>query len=363
MRLLALLTLAALPLVGASWNEDEIARWVETTGGSIARNADGRIVDVDLSSQWISDDDLALLGRLEHLENLNLAYTWITDQGMEHLKDLENVSELSLYYCDYITDAAVIPLKGWKKLEVLDLEGADVTSVAFEHIAHLESLRVLRVGHSRVEDEGFENLAPLEQLEEISFGGNKMSGRALPLLKMLPSLRRVNLGGLQRTDSGLWGVALSDYNLDNLAELTDLTVLDMHDTKIGDRGLERLLGLKNLERLDLSGTLVGDLGLPLISKFGELKTVRLWRAENVDDRSMPSIAALPGLETLDLAQTSVTDEGLATLLEAPALKRLYLASTDVTKQAAERFREQRPDVFVSWTPKPPPVEREEDVAP
>lgn len=352
MRVLLAALLFALALPAAELGEADVARWAESAGGSVERDDQGRVVAVDLASAWISDDDLELVARLEHVERINLAYTWISDLGMERLKPLENVRELSLYYCDYITDGGVIPLKGWSKLEVLNLEGTDVTSRSFEHIANLENLRVLHVGHSRVEDEGFENLAPLAKLEEIGFGGNKMSGRALPLLKMLPSLRRVVIGGRQRTDSGLWGVDLSDFNLDRIAELTELEELDLHDSKIGDRGLTRLEGLVNLRRLDLSGTEAGASGAAALEKFRELEALRLWRCEQAGDAVAETVLELPKLETLDLAQSGLTDAGLAKLGEAPALRKLYVGETKVTREAVARFRKAHPGVEVSWNEPP-----------
>ena len=62
----------------------------------------------------------------------------------------------------------------------------------------------------------------LDQLEKLEFGGNKMSGVALPLLKRPPSLRELNVSGWQRTDSGLWGVAITDFNIDNIVQLEQL---------------------------------------------------------------------------------------------------------------------------------------------
>ena len=353
----------AFALPAAELAEPDIARWVESAGGSIERNDQGQIVAVDLASAWISDDDLELIASLEHVERIDLSYTWISDLGMERLKPLRNVRELSLYYCDYITDGGVIPLKGWSNLEVLNLEGTDVTSRSFEHIANLENLRVLHVGHSRVEDEGFENLAPLTKLEEFGFGGNKMSGRALPLLKMLPSLRRVVIGGLQRTDSGLWGVDLTDFNLDRIAELTELEELDLHDAKIGDRGLARLEGLQNLRRLNLSGSDVGEKGALSLAKFRQLEALRLWRCKQAGDSLVETLRKLPRLTTLDLAESGLTDEGLDQLGELPALRKLYVGETAVTRAAVERFRQAHPNIEVSWSEPAYDIERDKNVAP
>ena len=359
------LCLAFVVLLGsyAHAASNDLAGWVASVNGELERSESGDIVAVDLTSAWVSDDDLDLLAATPTLERINLSHTWITDLGLERLRALENVRELNLFYCDYLTDAAVLPLKGWKNLEVLNLEGTDVTSRSFEHLANITSLKSLRVGFSRVEDAGFENLGPLTLLEEFGFGGNKMSGRALPLLKMLPSLRKVDLGGLQRTDSGLWGMALSDFNVDGLAELAQLEVLALHDTDVGDAGLRELTGLTQLKEIDLSGTKVSPKGLESLAGMSRLKKLRLWRAERVDDQVAKALLKLKALEIADLAETGIGDSGLLELSSSASLRQVLVGGSEVTPDGVTHFRRQNPNCEITWWPKPADVERYQNIAP
>ena len=201
----------------------------------------------------MTDADLAKVARLPHLQSINLAYTRITDQGLEHLAPLEHVKVLKLYYAESVTDEGIAHLKHWKNLEHLDLRGTKVTSTLFEHIARMTSLRFLDVGYSRVNDDSFELLENLDQLEHLAFGGNKMSGTALPSLKLLPALKELSVSGHQRTDSGLWSVAVTDFNIGHIAQLPRLEVLDLGETNVSDRGIAELARLKNLHTLDLQG--------------------------------------------------------------------------------------------------------------
>ena len=66
------------------------------TGGSFQKNPAGQIVEVDLTSTWITDDDLAKIAQLDQLRKLNLSYTKISDLGLEHLRPLRHVTELNL---------------------------------------------------------------------------------------------------------------------------------------------------------------------------------------------------------------------------------------------------------------------------
>ena len=104
----------------------------------------------------------------------------------------------------------------------------------------MTSLRFLDVGCSRVNDDSFELLEGLDHLEHLAFGGNKMSGTALPTLKSLPALKELSFSGHQRTDSGLWSVSVTDFNIGHIAQLSQLEALDLGETNVSDRGIAEL---------------------------------------------------------------------------------------------------------------------------
>ena len=358
-------TLLALSLLVrvAHLTANDVASWIISEGGTFTRDANGLIIEVDLTSTWITDADLEKLAQLPRLSRITLAHTWITDVGLEHLKPLDDVIDLNLYYTEYITDGGVAHIKHWKRLEHLNLRGTKVTSRVFEHVGNLTTLKSLDVGFSRVTDDGFEHLAELAQLDSLGFAGNKMSGVSLPLLELLPSLKHLDVGGLQRTDSGPWGLALSDFNLESIEALTELETLNLRDSKITYRGLARLEALVNLEALDLSRTPIMSRGLASLAKLPKMRTLRLWQVEKVDDEVATYLAAFENLEVLDLSETSVTDCLLPKLAELPNLKQLFLGGSKVTQQAVEQFHTDRPSVQVTWWEKHPEPERYQNVPP
>ena len=85
----------ALP--GAETGYD-VASWIQSTGGSFQKDKAGQISEVDLTSTWITDDDLAKIAQLKQLRKLNLSYTKITDLGLEHLRPLQNVVDRANEY-------------------------------------------------------------------------------------------------------------------------------------------------------------------------------------------------------------------------------------------------------------------------
>lgn len=339
---------------------EDVAHWVAETGGSVQRDASGAIVEVDLTSAWITDDDLMRIGRLPQLKKLNLSYTNVNDIAFSHLRRLKNVTHLNCLHCAYLTDGGIAYIKHWENLEYLNVEATEVTSRVFEHLAGMKKLRVLYAGFSRVNDDGFEALANLDKLEELHIGGDKMSGLALPLLRMLPSLRHLDVNGSQRTDSGRWGLMLTDVNVESIGALTQLETLNMGGAIVSDSGMKALGGLVNVHTLDLSRTEITAQGLEPLAKLPKLRRLNLWQAARIDDKAASHLVRMKSLETLDLGDTAVTDALLDQLEGLKQLKVLLVGGSKVSRERVERFRKARPDCRVLWAPKYKDVQSEED---
>ncbi|HWB96733.1 MAG TPA: hypothetical protein VG672_08530 [Bryobacteraceae bacterium] len=338
MRYLLLCFLLIGPACAAGWTEAELAQWISAQGGRSTRDAAGHLVDVDLTSTWITDADLARIGSLSHLERLNLAHTKITDVGMEHLAGLRAVTELNLYYAEYLTEEAIAHLKGWSRLERLNLRGTRVTSKVFDHLARLTALRSLDLAYTQIDDEGFEELSALPHLEHLAIGGNRLTGSCLPLLKPLATLRSLDVGGMQRVDSGLWGLALTDYNLARLGDLTQLEELNLSGANLSDRGTDRpgqpqavrqelrdlskLGKLVRLQSLDLSGTPVSGEALAVLASLPRLRELRLGLARNIGDGAVPRLLALRQLQVLYVAGTAMTEKGVSRLRQERRFQKL-----------------------------------------
>jgi hypothetical protein len=363
-RFRAVWTLAALLLLASSLcygaTQEDVAGWITEIGGTFERNPAGQIVGVDLTLTWIADDDLARIARLTELRKITLAHTKISDLGLGHLRPLKNVTHLNCFYCEYITDGGVAYLKDWENLEYLNVRGSEVTSRVFEHLTKMKKLRVLDVGFSRVNDDGFDALASFEQLEELHIGGDKMSGLALPLLRLLPGLRHLDVNGSQRTDSGRWGLMLTDVNIDSIAALTQLEVLNMGGAIVSDVGMKALEPMVNLHTIDLSRMEITAQGLEPLTKWPKLRRLNLWQCARIDDKAAQYLLQIRSLETLDLGDTAVTDAILDHLEGMKQLKTLFVGGPGVTLERVERFRKARPDCRVVWTPKYKEVQSEED---
>ncbi|MFN7919003.1 MAG: hypothetical protein U0Q16_02835 [Bryobacteraceae bacterium] len=259
--------------------------------------------EIDLTSQWVTDADLARVGQMTALRKIDLSQTKITDAGLEHLKNLPAVRELHLHYAEYMSEDGIAHLRGWKQLEVLNLRGTRVTSKVFEHVAQMTNLRVLDLAFTQIDDEGFEHLTSLTKLERLAIGGNRLSGHCLTMLKLIPSLRDLDVGGIQRVDSGLWGLPLSEKNLARIGELTQLRRLNFSGATLNDRGVDKpghpeaersvlpdlsaLRSLRDLEFLDLTRQPVTAEALRALNGMPKLRELRLGLVKGVDEAAVP----------------------------------------------------------------------------
>ena len=121
----------------------------------------------------------------------------------------------------------------------------------------------------------------------------------------------------------LGGSALRDGDLAPIAELHDLTFLDLGRTTITDAGLAHLAGLSELQILSLAGTKITDKGLAHLAK-------------------------LPSLETLDLEGMAINDQGLAELATITSLRKVYVSRTGgPSKRGIDNLESANPRVHVT----------------
>jgi internalin A len=291
------------------------AQWVEDLGGSVKRNAQGKITSVSLRGTWVTDTDLRRLTRYTDLHELDLSLTHITDGGLQEIKNLKGITDFDLYFAEYVTDEGVASIKDWKRLKRLNLHGTKASDTALEHIAGINTLETLDVGSTLMTDVGLERLTSLTNLRELTMGGNELGDAGLQALRQMPTLTYLDLSGRNGNDKNVWSVAISNT------------------------GLQAVLALKNLRELRFScaSTSVGIEG----SKLGEVSTL------SVTEKWLEQMKTLPQLERLKLQGcTRIDDQSVATLISMPALREADLKGTSVTEEGAKRFRSAKPGATV-----------------
>ncbi len=115
--------------------EDSILRGLKVKNGNLVEalryistdielDPEGNVTKGDLGRKWITDEGLAHLASLDHLEELDLRGGFrrngLTDAGLAHIGVLVRLKKLHLDACD-VTDAGLAHLKNLVNLETLSL--------------------------------------------------------------------------------------------------------------------------------------------------------------------------------------------------------------------------------------------------
>src|SRR4051794_4367618 len=309
----------AIPTRAADPRASGDTQWIEDAGGSVIRDATGRITGVDLRASWVTDSDLRKLLRLPDLSYLDLSLTRITDQGMQELKNAPGIVELSLYFAEYVTDEGVAAIKDWKKLKRLNLHGTKASDTTLEHISGIATLESVNIGSAMITDVGLERLVTLPNLKELTVGGNELGDAGLQALRQMPTLTYLDLSGRQGTDSNVWAISMSDVGLDAVLTLKELRELRFACTSIG-------VGIEGARFATVSAMDVAPRWLDRMKALPKLERLKLQGCARIDDSALAALIAMPNLREIDLKGTSVTEKGLAALRTAKPKAQIYFGS-------------------------------------
>ena len=120
----------------------------------------------------------------------------------------------------------------------------------------------------------------------------------------------------------LVGKNVNDGHLAPLADIQNLSELDLANTQITAAGLGHIKGNKNLTKLSLANT-------------------------SIDDAALKQIEGLTNLMSLNLYNTKVTDAGLASLKSMKFLRKVYAWQSGVTEKGAAELKKALPNVDVN----------------
>ena len=106
---------------------------VETLGGRLSQDQQGRVARVDLYGTQITDAGLTHLTGLPALQFLGLGSTEVADAGLTHLMGLPALETLNLDGTQ-VTDVGLTHLTGLTGLKTLYLYGTQVTDAGLTHL-------------------------------------------------------------------------------------------------------------------------------------------------------------------------------------------------------------------------------------
>ncbi len=230
-------------------------QWINLSGARQLVTSEGlenlrgltEITSLGLGHCSVSDRDLKLVGTFKTLKSLSLSVTGVTDAG---LPDLRELTELETLYLDYtrVTGRGLEPLRNLRKLRELHVPTIDAPEAVVD-IAKVSwpELQVLTLPGTALTETGATGLASLPTLSRLDLRLFGVTDDQLRRISLLQKLTKLVLNG---------SPMIGDAGLEHLRTLTNLTYLDVRNTKVIDAGLEHLRTLTNLTQLGVHNTKV-----------------------------------------------------------------------------------------------------------
>jgi len=230
------------------------------------------------------------------------------------------VSGASLKQISQLKKLKHLKLTGDKRDETSCAEG--LQAIVDQSATTLESLHIKNIRIST----GYQHLKALTQLRALTLPPN-CSDADLQLLRHLPHLRELNL-------HRCWQITTAGFQV--IAECArELQVLNLSDcTQLLDADLEALAKLTGLRILNVCSDRLTDIGIAHLAPLTKLTHLSL-RSRGVTDMVMNVIGQFVHLEQLELISTTgITDVGITALLPLVHLKELrFEAGGNVTNAA------------------------------
>lgn len=266
----------------------------------------------DTSSELLAE---ALASRrLERVSVLSVMYPVLSPAVWAALAALPALRGLRLRYPRQFAEADLAAVTGLPLYE-LELNHDDLTGRCLEHVQHFRQLRTLNLFfRADFNEDALALLSGLSELRSLFLLPGRLTRAGFAHLTRLRCLERLTL--ITTPDS-------PDDHLAGLATFPRLRELSLFLTS--DDSFRSLAGLPGLERLAVADGQFHGLGLRHLAALPKLRALDLQFCRRVTDEGLTSLAELPTLEHLSLRQTVVSDAGLAPLARLTRLRSLDLS--------------------------------------
>ena len=234
------------------------------------------------------------------------------------------------------TSLALVSKYSLTGLEIVRLEGSQITDAGLAHIRDCTQVRVLSLDGARVSDGGLDNIRRYKQLEELWLNNTLVSEAGIKKIAHLDSLWALDIRG----------TSISDEGLTQIASMRGISTLYLNSNTLSDDGLKNLRALPNLHCLLLGDQLSARFDVVCLSEFPVLNELCLEGA-SVKDATLKPLAGNKKIETLRLHScTGLTDQSLSIIATMPRLRHLNLARTPFSAQALTQFRTEHPNCTI-----------------
>lgn len=227
-------------------SEEKAASHVESLGGKITKNADGKVRDIILwgkpksplvgfTDEDIESIDFSAFSRVKNLMVISGVTRQITDRSIIRFEKIPaELETLDLSYSQITDKSASRLLKKQRSLYTVSFIGTPLGNQALSTIGSLENLQSLGLDGTQIDDNGLDQLVNLKHLRMLSIKRTNVTDAGVLKIKKLSSLTHLYLDGTKITDVGL-------AELSALTSLSKLGVSSTNVTEEGKASLQKML--------------------------------------------------------------------------------------------------------------------------
>ena len=232
--------------------------------------------------------------------------------------------------CDAFAEADFRTLGSFTTIKDLTISGKTITDETIALLTGLTELERLSTNEIQLSDAGYKHFAAFQKLTSLSFfhpafKSDKFTGAGLAQLKALPKLERLTFAGSTAGDTAM----------EAIGQLTQLKEFRTWHTAQTQAGNAHLLKLTNLTALRV-GQRLPDWGKDSPVSF--------------DESTLPVIAQIETLETLELTEARLSAKIIPSLKALPKLARLKIQTVDIPLADVEEIKAALPAVKVDHEP-------------
>lgn len=191
-----------------------------------------RLSQLTLGGRDITAKELEHLAGWRGLKKLTLTHARLAGETLAALARLETVQTVELIACG-LTDDDLRHLRLPPQLTELDLPRNEINGPGLAHLAQTK-VKALGLEFNNVRDDTLLHLPQLVNVEQLGLSycvGVTDRGLQSGALQRMPQLKRLALRGLKQ---------VTDASLEELAKLTQLEHINIHQNGITEAGCERL---------------------------------------------------------------------------------------------------------------------------
>lgn len=237
-----------------------------------------------------------------------------------------------------------------EQLHYLSLEGGTISDASIDAVARLQSLTALVLDDTQIDSSQMERLAQLPQFDDLEISASSVTKSNLAALANCPKLVTLIISSRSfSNDFGGLPLETDESVLDSLANLKQVTSLELIDYPIKDSALQAIGQMQSLRWLSIQGDASTELsaitreGVSPLAQLNRLESLYLYHVP-LDDELLQPIGSLTNLESFHCHDSQFTDTGLAHLNQLPKLANLKLRQCQASPEMIQQLTTAHPGI-------------------